>query len=663
MAKIIQVNAFANNEVAFVAWQLDVQHLPGCLGFHIVREHLDEHGTVIEERALASYVAFKGQHNTSGLAQNTTVWPVQKMTWRDLTLRRRRSAAGQRPAEQIVRYRIRAVGRWVAGLEQVVTVPEIHRNRDTGVLVPHTYTGKAIALGYLTPAAFSNTVRATSQRPPFVSSFTNGVLSTQFLIRVLNEDGVVKKGELLDHLKTPGDWLREHLAGDVLSMIRQFFEQKKGRFFAALYELEDEELLLLLEVHAERLSLILSDAGKSKSDDAAGGAPAVAVYDTRNQPARAALRILANKPGTAFVMQDRMFNGSNHIGHNKFVVFVDATGTPQAVLTGSTNWTFSGVAGQSNNCIVINNATVAAQYLACWQRLQADVQPTPVPLSAAVKGGGQGDGLKAAHRVAISTPLGAAASLETWFSPNVPGKNSTPDVSKKVPPPPPAPPPPDMARLFSLMRQARQAIFFLVFYPSGGGLNSIVSQAIELGLQDPQLLVTGAISASQAMWGQVPGTATVPASSPYVFTQGGVSVVRATALSDRKLIKELGDFKLAETLTLGTAIIHDKILVLDPMDPVNCVVAFGSHNLGYKASYANDENMCVVRGHQDLALAYTAHVLDVFDHYRFRAITMAQAAGEKTQAVNSKRWDGFLNTRDSWQKKSSHRLSRYFTQV
>ena len=139
-------------------------------------------------------------------------------------------------------------------------------------------------------------------------------------------------------------------------------------------------------------------------------------------------------------------------------------------------------------------------------------------------------------------------------------------------------------------------------------------------------------------------------------------MVRATALSDNKLIKELGDFKLAETLTVGKAIIHDKILVLDPMDPVNCLVAFGSHNMGYKASYSNDENLCVVRGQQDLALAYTAHVLDVFDHYRFRAITVAQAAGEKVGAVDSKRWDGFLDPRDGWQKKTSHRLSRYFTQ-
>lgn len=46
---------------AFLALQLDVGRLPGCLGFHIIRKHLDQYGKVIEERPLASYVAFEGQ--------------------------------------------------------------------------------------------------------------------------------------------------------------------------------------------------------------------------------------------------------------------------------------------------------------------------------------------------------------------------------------------------------------------------------------------------------------------------------------------------------------------------------------------------------------------------------------------------------------------------
>ncbi len=72
-----------------------------------------------------------------------------------------------------------------------------------------------------------------------------------------------------------------------------------------------------------------------------------------------------------------------------------------------------------------------------------------------------------------------------------------------------------------------------------------------------------------------------------------------------------------EILNAGFAIIHDKILVIDPFWD-NCVVVTGSHNLGHKASYDNDENLVIVEGNQKLAMAYATHVLDVYDHFAAR---------------------------------------------
>jgi phosphatidylserine/phosphatidylglycerophosphate/cardiolipin synthase-like enzyme len=48
------------------------------------------------------------------------------------------------------------------------------------------------------------------------------------------------------------------------------------------------------------------------------------------------------------------------------------------------------------------------------------------------------------------------------------------------------------------------------------------------------------------------------------------------------------------------------------------VVITGSHNLGFKASYSNDENILIIRGDRAVAEAYAAHVLDVYEHYRWR---------------------------------------------
>jgi phosphatidylserine/phosphatidylglycerophosphate/cardiolipin synthase-like enzyme len=669
MPSITGARAIANNEVAYLAWAIDTETIPGCLGFHIVREYLDVTDHVTAERPLASYVAFKGQRNPDWQPQNTTVWPVQKFNWRDLTLRKKRNAAERRPDNERVRYRIRAVGRQQPGLEPVVVVPESHRDRNTHAEVPHTYTGTPIPLAYLTPPAFTNAIEVTSDRPPFRSTFTNGILSTQFLLRVLTEDGVIEEHELENHLKTPNDWMRTYLAGDVLPIVHDFFSQPGDRFHAALYELEDKELVDLLKANAPRIDLILSDAGSGTDDDAEpddeGKRPTV--YDTRNSPARAALRALAEAPGSTFRMQDRMFNGSGHIGHNKFVVRIDAAGKARSVLTGSTNWTWSGVSAQSNNCIRIDDDDVAAAYLAYWQRLQDDALALPVPLNARAIGVHQSDDLRTKDRTPLRKTLPTGVSVEAWFSPNIPGKSQPPSKSAS-----PAPPPPDMDRLFSLMRKAQRAIFFLVFLPSRGGINSIVSEAVALGQKDTTLNVIGAISDTQAMWGYVaarktPSGEKIPASSPHIFQSGGVSVIRATALTDMEIHRELGDFLIDEKLTApgGKAIIHDKILVIDPLDSDNCVVAFGSHNFGYKASYSNDENLVIVRGHQALAEAYAAHVLDVYDHYRFRAVEAELSAKKNSSSVAGAaadpRWDGFLDTTDRWQSKSSRRLSDYFT--
>jgi phosphatidylserine/phosphatidylglycerophosphate/cardiolipin synthase-like enzyme len=80
----------------------------------------------------------------------------------------------------------------------------------------------------------------------------------------------------------------------------------------------------------------------------------------------------------------------------------------------------------------------------------------------------------------------------------------------------------------------------------------------------------------------------------------------------------VGNFR-PELLSAGHAIIHDKIVVIDPCDAENCAVITGSHNLGYRASYCNDDNLLIVRGNRALAIAYAVHVLDLYDHYVFRA--------------------------------------------
>src|SRR5581483_605626 len=78
-----------------------------------------------------------------------------------------------------------------------------------------------------------------------------------------------------------------------------------------------------------------------------------------------------------------------------------------------------------------------------------------------------------------------------------------------------------------------------------------------------------------------------------------------------------GDF-INELLKAGPdahAIIHSKTMAGDVFAPdeKDCWCIISSHNLGFKASYQNDETMVIIRGNRAVALAVLVHILDVYD--------------------------------------------------
>jgi phosphatidylserine/phosphatidylglycerophosphate/cardiolipin synthase-like enzyme len=663
MATITSANAWANNEVAYIAWVTDGK-IPDCLGFEVTRIYLDSAGNVAknpggsEDRVkCAAWVPFKGQHNLEWIPQDTGVWPVQKFSWRDLTLRKKRNGMTRRPDEVEVRYEIRPVGDMKAGLdpvppngkEKAIIIERDKKGKPINgpdgkpmKIQVDAYTGKKRPLGYLAPAFVTNAIKVTSKRSPFRSTFTNGILAAQWLTNVLNEDGVIEKNELLNKISDPNDPHRKYLAGDVLPLLKNLFS-RPGSFLLALYELEDEELENLILDNEDYVEVILANTGANSDGE----------WDARNAPARKRLRkVLKGK------LQDRMFNNNTHIGHNKFVVHVDQQGIPQAVFTGSTNWTSTGIAGQTNNAILIEDKAVAQAFFDYWHCMHDEDQlPKPKPkLSSTMNGTQQGATFRAANSTSSNVPNNGY-EIHTWFSPNMKQRKKPSSKTK------PVPVPPDLQELYRRMRMAKEAVLFLAFYPGQKGVDCIVGEAIDIGRKDSKLIVVGAVSSPQAMPNYVATKkdkktkkVLVKGDSPTVFEEGNVAVVRASRIDEKTLLGDLGVEQLTAKNGIG-AIIHDKIVVIDPRSP-DCTVAFGSHNQGFKASYSNDENMLIVTGHQELAMAYAVHVLDVYDHYRFRAI---ETENEKK---GKKKWSGFLDIDDRWQdnyiNKKKGALSRYF---
>ncbi|MDX8492959.1 phospholipase D-like domain-containing protein [Mesorhizobium sp. VK22B] len=603
MPDVIKVRAATNNEVAFLAWDIDGM-IPGCLGFEIVRIYPDTG----EERCLASWVPFKGQRNPRWIPQDTGVWPVQKTFWRDLTVRRRRDSLDLRPEGERIAYRVRPVGDMKPGLDPVPVRP------DQIVDGKPAYEGAPRPLGYLGQGATSPPIFLGQMFGKARVAFTNGVLSTQWMSHALAEAGIKvgQRDKIRAELQNPASKIRAYLHGDVPNVLTSLLERAKtegGTVRLALYELGDDELCKAITDAKNFVEVILSNSAKDRPFDAPDKSE---VWDAGNAPFRKRLR------DAGVSLTDRLFN-NNHIGHNKFAVYRDAQGKPQAVMTGSTNWTSTGICGQSNNAFVRDDPAMAEVFNAYWERIKADAFPPPVN-EGAPGHVAQTQGVPFRTENHIPNPLsGATAPLDgltVWFSPNDSKRNKK-DISVL---------PVDLGDVFARIEAAKDAVLFLVFNPSVLGDNSIIDHAVAAAKANPKLIVQGAISDESAMPNYVAPTkdpvthkSNKDGKAPFVYPEKvwelpNVSIVRAANLTAASIAR---DFQ-AEVLTIGHAIVHDKIVIIDPMAD-NATVITGSHNLGYKASYENDENLVIVEGDKTFAAAYAVHMLDVFDHYKFRA--------------------------------------------
>jgi phosphatidylserine/phosphatidylglycerophosphate/cardiolipin synthase-like enzyme len=428
--------------------------------------------------------------------------------------------------------------------------------------------------------------------PTLTAIFNRGLISTQHVSDALT--GHANKGSLLAAIKDPTNSLRKDLAGDITGTLTSFVARAKrsGSIYAALYELTDLELVQSLEAIGDKLNIVLANiVAKPKpggSEETAG----------ENDDSKAKL----DTAGASLLYREPP---SSHIVHNKFLVYVDSANIAQAVLTGSCNWTDTGLCAQTNNSIVIEDKAVALRYRTYWKTLKADevAHENGEPF--------QNSPLRTSNATATTLKLDqgseGASTLTSYFSPNTKSQRSK---AKGKPQAFPV----DMKDLSDRIMAANNAVLFLAFIP---GSPSIVDFAAAAQKAKKNLFVRGCVTSPDAagkflydLKGTSPPKKQKGMKSPPAPQD--VRVIAAKALD-----QTVPEGWQEELLKAGFAITHDKIVVIDPFAD-NCVVVTGSHNLGYQASYNNDENLLIIEGNKKLAMAYATHVLDVYDHFVWR---------------------------------------------
>ncbi|WP_342360032.1 phospholipase D-like domain-containing protein [Terrarubrum flagellatum] len=701
MKLVKRAGAWCNGEVAYIAWDID-EKIDDCLGFMVTRIHLSgaDKG---KRRILPTWVAFQDQNNPNWNEQDSSVWPIQRFEWRDLTLRKSRDTTKVRPIDFQVHYEIVPVGLDGPGRTKIPASPTAPEKDPTG---QPSYEGPHRQLFQIGEPTLTDPIDVTHDygdgKAKVSATFTNGILSTQNMVRQLESVGKAppkkvlkdaaspdkktrvkaaaqKENHLLATLKkeivNPKSDIRSFLTGDVLAFLKRLLERaekEKGEVYLSLYELHDPELieLLLKSMKKGLIHIILSTAGNLNPNPK--GTPKEdrqpVAWDTENDDPRRKLHALETGKLKGRVI-DRMFNTSARIGHNKFAVLVK-NNKAVAVLSGSTNWTETGLCTQSNNSIIIEDADIANDYWDYWKALSEDKQPKRVsvtvtdPKGKKVKGakpsnGKQGKELREENeKSAGERSLGKSGSVELWRSPNTEAVTVPKNDPER---------PPDLSVVYEMMDKAKQAIMFLTFLPGLSGKNNIIGEAALLAEKKKKLFVMGAVSDPKAL----PPPKEDGGDETYIDAKGKERKLPAPAIwwpgGDQSRIVMIraaavripfGNLR-PELLTAGHAIIHDKIIVIDPLDEKNCAVITGSHNLGYKASYCNDDNLLIVRGNRPLAISYAVHVIDLYDHYVFRArlednlrdqLKSGKIKSFAEAAANSQP-HGLLRTDAGWQDK------------
>jgi phosphatidylserine/phosphatidylglycerophosphate/cardiolipin synthase-like enzyme len=357
-----------------------------------------------------------------------------------------------------------------------------------------------------------------------------------------------------------------------------------GGLWCALYEFEDKQLIGAIDALAKKANLILSNmpgkVGDTKTDD---------TYETERQQAK----------GDGVNVIDRMMPGG-HIGHNKFTVLDD--NGPQAVQFGSTNWTDRALCAQSNNTIIARSPKVATAYKQYWDHLNADTDSA----------GGKGKQAPTLRTADAKGPVSIvlednSGTVDLWFSPNTPKMRGKKGIGEATPP--------DLQEVFNLIAAAKQAILFVVFEPGNPSIIDAIAKAQDA---NPALFVRGTVTVAKAA-----EEFAVAIKSDAAGDNSDVKLPANQKIPiDYRVIPALGvsdpiGVWEKELNKAGFAVTHSKFVVIDPFSD-GCVVVTGSHNLGFQASYNNDENMAIIKGHRPLAEAYAANALDIYDHYAWR---------------------------------------------
>jgi hypothetical protein len=437
---------------------------------------------------------------------------------------------------------------------------------------------------------------ATSQSK-FKPFFNRGFVMSQFMSRYLAENKLSLKDFKARIGEKDDKTIRQFLSGGIrLALLKELETARKegGQIYAALFELSDNELIEALCNLKDRANVVLANGSiQPKKGESSAEAR------KRDENAEARKRLLEKGVDVKVELIHR-FISPGALGHNKFLVRTDKDGNPLTAWTGSTNWAPTGLCTQVNNALLIEDPAVAQVYYQQWQALRKAGSLFPAPFVA-----------NNSRPKPVGEDKAGQVRSTVWFT----------RTNKGV----------DMDALRDEVKKAKDGILFLMFMPGAAGLyGDVAARSAE-----PNLYVRGVVSELPQGRGDesaldvalIDGTKRIPLHLDIIQPEGVQQPMAnfAAEVTHKQFLANVGH-----------AIIHSKVLVIDPFsaDPV---VITGSHNFSSSASSKNDENFIIVRGDHALAEAYAVNIYGAYAHYRWRAY-LSQTSRPFNGLQDSDKW-------------------------
>jgi hypothetical protein len=554
------LRVYVNSDDALLVWTADALD-PALRGFGVQRELQAADGSSATEW-IDNFAAPGQQPYQQGVHQPSDQWPFRAFTWTDHSVNQ----------GDAVRYRAVPV---LWGGQPGESAPDETLASDWSPQRTIGYPDDARYRGY----------------------FNRGFVISQFVSRYLEKNYPHAKNRIAALKSFKADLgeaentMRDFLGGEVRDRLLALLDELvagDGQAYAALFELADEELLGRLVQLGPRAHLVLANGSvKQEKDPSTGEKEPLEQARTHDENAAARQKLL---DAQVDVEQHNRFVAPGALAHNKFLVIADSAGIAQQVWTGSTNWTTTGLCTQLNNALLVGDGAVADVYLQQWKALRKAGSSHPSDLTDS-----------------NSTPATVGPDTPGQLRTSVHFTRERKDV--------------DLTALEAIVNGAQEGVLFLMFMP---GLSGTLGAVESLKSKRPDLVIRGVVSELPKGYadertgdtttlkvhlvGAAPGATAVTHTVDVVQPEGHAHVAAYWAEETTH----------AQFLSgIGYAIIHSKVLVVDPFSDDPTVVT-GSHNFSKSASEQNDENFVVVRGDKVLAEAYAVNVDSAWRHYANR---------------------------------------------